>query len=144
MESAVMGKVVVAAKIENLADLLQAQQGTLPPDQVRHLDITDALVDTGAVYLSLPRRWVEQLGLQKISSPKMRTTAGAAEAGVYGTVRLTVQDRFCTVDVLDVPDDCPALIGQVPLELMDFVVDPKNRRLMGNPEHGGEWMHDQF
>jgi hypothetical protein len=32
------------------------------------------------------------------------------------------------------------VIGQVPLELMDWVVDPKRQRLIGNPEHGGEYM----
>ena len=61
-----------------------------------------------------------------------------------GAVRLTVQDRECTVDVCEVPDDCPVLIGQVPLELLDFVVDPVNQRLIGNPEHGGEQMYDLF
>ena len=38
----------------------------------------------------------------------------------------------------ELPDDCPVLIGQIPLEVMDFVVDPPNHRLIGNPEHGGE------
>ena len=38
----------------------------------------------------------------------------------------------------ELPDDCPVLIGQVPLELLDFVVDPAGQRLIGNPEHGGE------
>jgi hypothetical protein len=36
------------------------------------------------------------------------------------------------------PDDCPVLIGQVPLEVLDFVVDPQGQRLIGNPAHGGE------
>ena len=40
--------------------------------------------------------------------------------------------------------DCPVLIGQVPLELLDFVVDPKGRRLIGNPEHGGEQMIEMY
>jgi hypothetical protein len=48
------------------------------------------------------------------------------------------------IDVADLPEDCPVLIGQVPLELMDWVVDPKGQRLIGNPEHGGEWMSDMF
>ena len=38
----------------------------------------------------------------------------------------------------ELPDDCPVLIGQIPLEILDFVVDPANRRIIGNPEHGGE------
>jgi hypothetical protein len=33
-----------------------------------------------------------------------------------------------------------ATMGQVPLELMDWVVDPGRQRLIGNPEHGGEEM----
>jgi hypothetical protein len=41
------------------------------------------------------------------------------------------------VDVLEVPDQVPVLIGQIPLEFMDYVVDPVGRRLIGNPAHGG-------
>lgn len=36
------------------------------------------------------------------------------------------------------PDDYPVLIGLVPLELLDFVVDPAEKRLIGIPELGGE------
>jgi hypothetical protein len=36
------------------------------------------------------------------------------------------------------------MIGQVPLELLDFVVDPVGQRLIGNPEHGGKHMMDMF
>ncbi len=32
------------------------------------------------------------------------------------------------------------MIGQVPLELMDWVVDLQGQRLIGNPEHGGQHM----
>jgi hypothetical protein len=37
-----------------------------------------------------------------------------------------------------------ALIGYIPLELLDFVVDSKNQRLIGNPDHGGEFMIDMY
>jgi hypothetical protein len=36
------------------------------------------------------------------------------------------------------------LIGQVPLEMLDFVVDPQSQRLIGNPEHGGEQMLELY
>jgi hypothetical protein len=36
------------------------------------------------------------------------------------------------------------LIGQLPLEALDFVVDPRGRRIIGNPAHGGELMYDLF
>jgi hypothetical protein len=63
---------------------------------------------------------------------------------MYATVRLTIQGRECALDVGEIADDLPVLIGQVPLELLDFVVDMKNQRLIGNPEHGGEHMMDVF
>ncbi len=52
--------------------------------------------------------------------------------------------RECVAEVGELPDECPVLIGQVPLELLDFVVDASGRRLIGNPDHGGEQMFDLF
>lgn len=135
-----MGKVLVPAKIENAHDLYNAETGALSPDQVRSLEVADALVDTGATTLSMPKRLIDQLGLRPLRRRRALTTAGEAEVRVYGTVRLTVQGRDCTVDVSEMSDKCPVLIGQVPLELLDFVVDPHSQRLIGNPAHGGEHM----
>ena len=45
---------------------------------------------------------------------------------------------FCTVDVIGIPNEVPVLVGQIPLEMMDLVVDLQGRRLIGNPAHGGE------
>jgi hypothetical protein len=44
--------------------------------------------------------------------------------------RVTVEAR---VDNLK---DAPVLIGQIPLECFDFVVDPNSQRLIGNPAQG--------
>lgn len=64
--------------------------------------------------------------------------------GIFELVKLTIQGRDCEVRVSEVADDCPVLIGYFPLELLDFVVDPKGQRLIGNPDHGGEFMFDMF
>jgi predicted aspartyl protease len=133
-----MGRVAVAATIENLHDLEDRQKGLLPPDRVRRVAIEDALIGTGATMLSMPRRFIERLGLRPLRTRLVRTSTGSRAAQIYGTVRLTIQDRDCPSDVVEVPDDCPVLVGQVPLELMDLVVDPVGQRLIGNPAHGGE------
>jgi predicted aspartyl protease len=145
METSTMGRVVVAALIESLRDVWAAQLGSLALDRVRRITVTEALVDTGATMLSLPTSLIRQLGLMPISSKPMLSGNGMiTKVPVYDAVRLTVQGRDCTIDVLEVPDNVPVLIGQVPLELLDFVVDPKNRTLIGNPAHGGEQMFEQF
>jgi predicted aspartyl protease len=144
MGTTTMGKTLVPAKIENLKDLYAVTTGTLKPEEVRSLETPDALVDTGATMLSLPTRMVDQLGLRRLRTRPVRISAGYVQAHVCDAVRLTVQGRECTVDVAEAPDISPVLIGQVPLELLDFLVDPINQRLIGNPEHGGEQMFDMF
>jgi clan AA aspartic protease len=138
MEIDTMGKVFVAAKIENLADLYDVERGRLTDEQVHRVEVTEALVDTGATGLSMPKRLIDQLGLLPTRTRRARTSAGPVTLQGYGAVRLTIQGRDCINEVTEVPDDCPVLIGQVPLETLDFVVDPINQRLIGNPEHGGE------
>jgi clan AA aspartic protease len=137
-----MGKVVVTALIENLDDLFEVEKGQRALDQVRRVEVTNALVDTGATGLLVPLRLVQQLGLRQWRSRSAQTIGGQVAISMYQTVRLTIQGRDCHCDVGAIPDRFPVIIGQVPLELLDWVVDPKGQRLMGNPEHGGEHMMD--
>jgi predicted aspartyl protease len=144
MEIVTMGKVTVPAVIENLEDLMDAERGRVDRDQVRRVDVSDALVDTGAVMLSMPKRLIAQLGLTPYRTRTVRTVGGIVQTTLYRAVQLTVQGRDFICDVAEIPDDCPVLIGQIPLEGLDFVVDPIGQRLIGNPEHGGEHMIDMF
>jgi predicted aspartyl protease len=144
MVQEIMGRVVIEAAIENLEDLWAVKRGLLSADQVRRVVIPDALVDTGATLLSLPTRLIQQLGLARVSSKPVTSSMGLTETGVYEAVRLTIQGRTCTMDVLEVPDTMPVLIGQLPLEHLDFVVDLRNRTLIGNPAHGGEHMYELY
>jgi predicted aspartyl protease len=139
-ESRTMGKVLVSATIENLDDLFVAGKGGLPEDKIRRVVVTDALIDTGATGLLVPSKLIAQLGLDPIRVRTAKTIVGQTPLRIYRAVRLTVQGRDCISDVAEIPDDCTVMIGQVPLELMDWVIDPRGQRLIGNPEHSGEHM----
>ncbi len=139
-----MGKVVVKATIENLMDELAVKLGVLAADEARRVDVDDALVDTGVTKLSLPKRLILQLGLRATRTRRARTTEGLTTVQMYEEVRLIVQGRDVLCDVEELPDDGPVLIGVLPLEYLDFVVDPYIPRLIGNPEHGGEQRIDLF
>jgi predicted aspartyl protease len=144
MGTDLMGRVTVPAKIENWGDLYMVEKGLLQPDQVHWIEVSDALVDTGATALSMPMSLIDQLGLMPFRSRPVRTSAGVLTVNVYGGARLTVQGRDCQVDVVELPEGSPVLIGQVPMELLDFVVDPANQRLIGNLAHGGEQMIEMY
>src|SRR4051794_38219465 len=137
METDVMGRVLTEATIENLEDLWAVKRGLLPPEQARRVVVADALVDTGATLLSLPTRLIRQLGLCNTSPMRVTSSMGLPEAAFYEAVHLTIQRRTCTMDVMEVPDTVPVLIGQLPHEHLNLVVDHRSRSLIGNPAHGG-------
>jgi predicted aspartyl protease len=144
MEIDAMGRVLTEATIENMKDLWAVEMGLITDQQARRLTLSDALVDTGATLLSLPTKMIRQLGLEKTGSKRVTSSTGGGEADLYSAVRLTIQGRSCTMDVMEVPDDVPALIGQLPLEHLDFVVDLRSRTLIGNPAHGGEHVYELY
>jgi len=132
--------VIVTAKIENIHDVLQSQTGQLPPEEIRTVTVDDALVDTGTTALCLPMKLIQQLGLRAVSRRQCGQLTGMSNGRNTPLFDSTIQGYDCTIDVYDVPDNCPVLVGQVPLEMMDWVVDLKNQKLIDNPAHGGEHM----
>jgi len=139
-----MGRVLTSATIENLEDRWAAKRGLIDETSIRRIEVDDALVDSGATLLSIPTRYIKQLGLEKTASKRVTSSTGGGEADLYSAVRLTIQGRSCTMDVMEVPDEVPVLIGQLPLEHLDFVVDMRKHALVGNPEHGGEHVYELY
>ena len=133
-----MGRVLTEATIYNLGDLIDVERGRLTPSDVRKVIVNDALVDAGATTLSMPRSLLERIGLTKQYEKRAITAAGERMMNVFGTAKVVIMGRDCVTDVLEVPEGNPVLIGQIPLEMMDWVVDLQSRRLIGNPAHGGE------
>ncbi len=138
-----VGRVTADMRIENADDLSMVALGHLQPDKVRTLDV-NALVDTGTNYIGLTAADIKQLGLRPVRQRAVRTAAGPITQQMFSAVRITVESRDCLTEVMELPDGSPSLIGQVPLELLDFWIDMTNGRLTGNPEHGGQWLLDSF
>src|SRR5471032_1876432 len=109
METETIGRVTTEARVENLKDLWAVECGMKPAAEARSINV-EALVDTGATLLSIPTRLIQQLGLKKTGSKPITSSVGTAEAFMYEAVRLTLQDRSCTMDVMEVPDEVPMLI----------------------------------
>ncbi len=136
-----MGRTVVSIQTQNYSDYHRMKVGEIPEEQVRAI-ATNALVDTGATMLCLPNSQIAQLGLSPIEKRKVVTANGEVERTVYGGAFLTVMGRSCTLDVTELPETAPPLVGYLALEALDFVVDPTRQRLIPNPAHGGKFMHD--
>jgi predicted aspartyl protease len=138
-----MGKVTVRIKVQNWDDLVLLASGksNRPPRTVE----TESLVDTGAPGLYLKSSLIRELGLREIGRKAARTMSNRRETRrIFSPVDLEIQGRNIQYQVTELPDALPNIVGQIPLEGMDWVVDMPNQKLIGNPEHGGEWLHDEF
>ncbi len=133
-----MNKVKVALTIENLSDLIDVARGRLSANQVRRIEVNEALIDTSPTGISLPSRLIDQLGLKPHRMRRARMSAGKTMVQMWAAVKLIIQDRDCIADVAELPDESAVLIGQLTLRTLDLVVDPVKQRLIGNPAHGGE------
>ena len=85
-EHGTMGKVLVPAKIESLDDPFRVRSGDRAEADVRRVEVTDALIDTGAFGLLLPMRMVEHLGLEAVRTRMSRTVGGDLPITTYRAV----------------------------------------------------------
>ena len=137
-----MGKVVAKIKLTNYLDL-ELKRLKLRREKPRAVQ-TDALVDTGATRLYLKRSVIKALGLRKEGEVVSKTTNGTRRRSVYQAARLELMGRYGAFEVVEIDDDVPNLLGQIPLEYLDLVVDPKGQKLIPNPEHGDKQMSEEY
>jgi predicted aspartyl protease len=138
-----MGKVVEKIEVQNWGDLEMLASGVrkTPPRSVQ----AEALIDTGAGLFYLQTSLVKKLGLRQIDVVRSRTMSNLLEERrVCSPVELKLAGRTGIFRVVEVPDELPNLIGQIPLEEMDLVVDPRKRKVVPNPEHPDGPLYDEF
>ena len=119
-----MGGIIVSASIENGMD---------PSFRIQ----SDALVGTGAAYLTLPAAWRERLGaLTHLDTVSVETATQAVVSGdICGPILLRMGDFRPVLTEAHFIEMEPAegryepLIGYIPLEQAQAVVDMAGRRL---------------
>jgi clan AA aspartic protease len=92
----------------------------------------EALADTGAVYLCIPEHVRAQLQLEEQSQKEVTTADGSKHLAPYvGPVEIRFKNRVGFVGAIVLGDQ--VLLGAIPMEDMDLVVSPKDRRIDVNP-----------
>ena len=110
------------------------QNRFLPADKRGETVSCDLLVDTGAVELALPAEVIAPLKLVPMGVKRVVTADGARhDCRIMGMVELEVQGRTCEVRAIELPQGAMPLLGAVPLEEMDWHVNPGEGKLMPNP-----------
>ena len=130
-----MGKVFADITIKNCADVTNVSRGIIPEKDVRSLSVT-ALVDTGAMTLVINEDMCQRLGLS-IEGSRTANLAGGTkmECKITEPVRIYWKNRDTSCRAMVLPKG-DALLGLIPLEDMDLIVDPVRHELAG--AHGDE------
>ena len=92
----------------------------------------EALVDSGAVHLCIPEHLQIQLQLDTVDQKEVTLADGSRRLIPYvGPIKIRFQNRVGFAGALVMEDQ--VLLGAIPLEDMDLVIIPGERRLAVNP-----------
>ncbi|MEW5767699.1 MAG: retroviral-like aspartic protease family protein [bacterium] len=129
-----MGEIRVQIELENFADRYRFLENQIQEDNIKKYQM-EAIVDTGAVMLSLPQDVVENLNLKILRKVVViYADERKEERPVAGTVTIKIGNRFMNTDCIVGHPLSEALIGQVILEELDLIPDCQNQRLIPRPE----------
>ncbi len=92
----------------------------------------EALADTGSVYLIIPEHVGLQLGLQEQSKKEVELADGSKRMVPYvGPIEVSFKNRVAFVGAIVMGDE--VLLGAIPMEDMDLIIMPQQRRVDINP-----------
>ena len=103
----------------------------------RNIDIkpvkVKALADTGALMLCIPEHISLQLDLEIESVREVSVADGRNFKVPYvGPIKVSLLNRFCYVGALVLGDE--VLLGAVPMEDMDLILNPSRRQITVDPK----------
>jgi clan AA aspartic protease len=129
-----MGLVYADIELISVDDLVLYRRGYLPEAQIKHMRVS-MLVDSGAYMLVINDRIREQLDLPFIEEQTMRLADDTEmKVKIVGPVEVRFENRSTTTRAAVIPGNVEPLLGVIPIEDLDVVVDAKQQRLIVNPE----------
>jgi clan AA aspartic protease len=134
-----MGTFTEEITLANAGDISAARNGFIPDEKIRRTTV-NALPDTGAWTLVINEETRQKLGLAIVAKVDSSLADGSAEQyGLSEPVEIRWKDRDICLQAVVIPHASDVLLGALPLEGLDLIVDPVNQRLAG--AHGNRRIH---
>ena len=128
-----MGYVYADIQLTNEDDLAFKRRGWAAEAEIRRVR-TKALVDSGAYDLIINEEIQNQLNLPVLGKRTIKVAdESLLDVDIVGPVEVRFEDRATTVRALLLPDTEEVLLGAIPLEGLDVIIDPLRERLLVNP-----------
>jgi clan AA aspartic protease len=126
-----MGHVNTKITLKNHRDTFALKKGFIKEQEIRKATI-DVMVDTGATTLIIREKLFQQLGLDSIADREITLANNSKEkCKVTEPLEIHWEDRFVAMSAVVVEGASEFLLGVLPLEGMDLMIDPVNQKLIG-------------
>ncbi len=128
-----MGLVYAELTIVSVRDLVLYGEGQLHEDEIRKIKV-NSLVDSGAYMLVIPEHVKIQLGLKKIDQREVEMADGKIQlCEVVGPIEIRFANRKAVSNAIIMGNE--VLLGAIPMEELDVIIDTRGQRLIVNPEN---------
>ena len=125
--------------LENILDRGDADRGYIKESEIRTLKVK-AMPDTGAWTLVINEDIRQKLGLTIEETSESTLADGKTDTyDVTESVKIRWKNRSTVLPAVVVPSAKDVLLGALPLEAMDLMVDPVHGCLVG--VHGDQPLH---
>jgi len=125
-----MDTVYADLTLKNSGDLAKAREGSLSEKDVRTVTLT-AIVDTGTTTLVIDEEICRKLGLSIVETSTINVAGGSkVECKITEPVRIQWKERQVETNAVVLPEG-KIILGNIPLEFMDLIVDTVRRELVG-------------
>lgn len=133
-----MGLVHAEIELINGRDVDDFEEGRIAENEVRRMTVR-MNVDSGVIMLSINENIQHQLGLRTREMRPCQLADGSyVDLPVVWPVMVRFGNRKSVTGALVLPNNTEPLLGAIPMEEMDLLVDSARNRLIPNPEHPNE------
>jgi clan AA aspartic protease len=130
-----MGLIRTEIQLVNSVDAGLVSRGYLKKEEIRQTNVT-ALVDSGAYMLCINEVLKTQPGLEVVEVSSATLANDNVETyEIVGPVTVRFKNRMTICRALVLPGSNEVLLGAIPLEDMDVVINPKTQTLELHPDH---------
>jgi len=128
-----VGLVYAEITIISTDDTALARRGYIEESEIRKITV-NAMVDSGAHMLTINEEIRIQLDLPLMEEQEMELADGSLiKVDIVGPVDIHFENRSTTVRAAVMSQEAEVLLGAIPMEDMDVIIDPKRQKLIVHP-----------
>jgi clan AA aspartic protease len=130
-----MGLVYADIELINGEDLGLLRKGFIDMNEVKRIHL-NVLVDSGSYMLAINENIQQILQLPVVEKKRAQLANGEiVECDVVAPIEIRFKNRRSTTSAMILPGDAEPLLGAIPMEDMDVLIDPLRQELIVHPDH---------